>query len=340
MPDPTAHPAGLDLRSAAQRAGKILGMYTVGHDVQFNDNEARLISKDFSLIADGNDLKFSNRLRPTPDSYNFLPADGAVDWSQRNGLLFRAHTLVWHNALPNWFNSYVNKTNAQLVMTTHITTVMRHFKGKVYSWDVVNEPIHNDGRPDVLRRKPWLDLIGPDYIEIAFRTAAEADPKAKLILNECYVEHDSPVEAQRRDALLQLATSLKKKGVPITGIGVQGHIRSDTPLAPAAMKAWLKAVQDLGLEIMITELDVDDSNIPNANVDEIVARKYGEYLDIVGPFASVITFEQLADNVNLPKRADGIPHRPNLFDTKYQKKAAYNAVLSSLNNMSEHRHTS
>src|SRR5258708_7376788 len=316
------------LKDAVRKSGKLVAMFSGQHELKPDPAASKTIATEFDMIAIGNDLKM-NRTHPKPDTYDFSYGDWDLDWSKRNGLLLRGHTLVWHNALPSWFGTYVNKENAQRVMTDHISTVLKHYAGEVYSWDVVNEPIHAD-RPDGLRVKPWLELIGPDYIEIAFRTAADADPKAKLILNECFVEHDLPVHAQRRDALLQLATQLKKNNVPISGIGVQGHIKADVPLATASLKEWLKALQDLGLEIMITELDVDDSGIPGPLVDDAVARKYAEYLDLVGPFASVITFEALADIAILPKRPDGLIHRPNLFDTNIQKKSAYFAAATSL----------
>jgi endo-1,4-beta-xylanase len=320
------------LKARAQRSGKLVAMFSGQHELKIDTIAARTIATEFDMIAIGNDLKM-NRIHPTPDTYDFSYGDWDLDWSERNGLLFRGHTLVWHNALPTWFRSYVNKENAQRVMTDHISTVVKHYARKIYSWDIVNEPIHNDGRADGLRVKPWLELAGPDYIEIAFRAAAAADPRAKLFLNECYVEHDLPVHAQRREALLQLAANLKKNNVPVTGIGIQGHIKADVPLATASMRSFLTSLQDLGLEIMITELDVDDTGIPGPQIDEAVARKYAEYLDLVGPFVSVITFEQLADDVNLPKRPDGLMHRPNLFDPSYQKKPAYDRAAKSLENM-------
>lgn len=320
------------LKALAQRSGRLVAMYTGQHELMTNAAAASAIAAEFDMIAVGNDLKM-NRIHPAPDKYDFSYGDWDMAWSQRNGLHFRGHTLVWHQALPAWFASYVNQQNAQRVMTDHITTVVKHFAGKMYSWDVANEVIHHDGRPDELRRKPWLDLIGPDYIEIAFRTAAAADPKAKLILNETNIEHDLPEHAQRREALLQLATSLKKKNVPISGIGVQGHLKADIPLAASGMRSFLTSIRELGLEILITELDVNDSAIAEHDVDEAVARKYTEFLELVAPFAAAITFEQLADDPSLPKRSDGFAHRPNMLDNGYQKKLAYSAtakVLSSL----------
>jgi endo-1,4-beta-xylanase len=238
--------------------------------------------------------------------------------------------LVWWNALPTWFQSYVTPANAQQVMTDHITTVVKHYAGQVYSWDVVNEVIDYRIGPDGLRRKPWIDLIGPDYIDLAFHTAAAADPKAKLILNECYIEHATPIEVSKRDALLKLATRLTKANVPLTGIGVQGHLRGSTPLDKAGMITFLNQVRDLGLEVLITELDVDDIGVSGPDMDGTVAAKYGEFLDLMMPHIKVVTFEALRDNPYLPKRPDGLAHRPNLLDVNYQPTAAYKATLASL----------
>ena len=328
------------LKAAAHRNGRLVAMFSGQHALMTDPIAARLIAAEFDMLAVGNDLKM-NRVHPTPDTYDFSYGDWDLDWSKRNKLLFRGHTLVWHNALPTWFRSYVNGTNAQRVMTDHITTVMKHYAGQIYSWDVVNEPIRNiDGRPDGLRAWPWLQPIGPDYIEIAFRTASAADPKAKLFLNENNFEHDLPLHAQRRETLLRLATNLKRNNVPITGIGSQGHIKADVPLATSSLKNLLTALQELGLTIMITELDVDDSNVPSALRDQVVAQRYTEYLELVGPFARAITFQELADpaknqgqEFDFPKREDGLTHRPNLLDNSYQKKPSYYAVIKALSQL-------
>jgi endo-1,4-beta-xylanase len=323
------------LKSLANRSARLVGVFSGQHELMKDPVAAQIIADEFDLLAIGNDLKMK-RLRPMPDSYDFSYGDYDLAWAEKHGLLLRGHTLVWHMALPSWFRSYVNEENAQLVMTDHITTVMKHYAGKMYSWDVVNEPVRNiDNRLDGLRVWPWLEAIGPEYIEIAFHTAAAADPKAKLFLNENNFEHELPLHAQRRDTLLGLLTSLKNKKVPITGLGTQGHIRADTPFATQAVRDFFKACQDLGLEIMITELDVDDSNIPGPEVDTAVARKYAEYLDLVGPFASAITFEAVADDPNLPKRSDGLSHRPNLFDPAYEKKPSYKSAATSIGKLTK-----
>jgi endo-1,4-beta-xylanase len=130
--------------------------------------------------------------------------------------------------------------------------------------------------------------------------------------------------------LLALATRLKKYDVPVTTIGVQGHLRGNTPLDRAGMTAFLKQIQDLGLDVMVTELDVDDVDVPAPLIDQTVASKYAEFLDLMDPYVKVITFEQLRDDPSLPKRPDGKPHRPNLWDDSYKPTPAYNATVKAL----------
>ncbi len=171
QPTPARVPDTSALKRAARQSGKTLGMFTVQYELLFEPEASAIIANTFSMIADGNDLKFAHGLRPTPDTYDFSSGDRAVSWAEQHGMLFRGHCLVWWNALPNWFSSYVTAANAKEVMTSHISTVVKHYAGRVFSWDVVNECIYHDNRPDGLRRKPWLDFMGPEYIDIAFQTA-------------------------------------------------------------------------------------------------------------------------------------------------------------------------
>lgn len=324
LPDTSA------LKRAAQQSGKILGTYTIEHELEYDTVSSTIIANTFSMIADGNDLKFSNRLRPAPDSFDFGAGDAVVAWAEQHHLLFRGHCLVWWNALPRWYSSYVTAANAKRVMTDHITTVVKHYAGRIYSWDVVNEPIYHDNRPDGLRRKPWLDFIGPEYIDLAFQTAHAADPHARLVLNECYIEHDTPGEIGRRASLLALATRLQKANVPITHVGVQGHLRGNTPLDRRGMVDFGKQIDDLGLEIMITELDCDSVNVPGALVEQTAASKYAEFLEFMDPYVKVITLESLHEDRSLPVQANGFPQYLDLLNSDYQLTPPYYAAVDAL----------
>jgi GH35 family endo-1,4-beta-xylanase len=127
-----------------------------------------------------------------------------------------------------------------------------------------------------------------------------------------------------------LATRLKRADVPIDIIGVQGHIRGNTALDKPGMVTFLKQIQALGLETMITEFDVDDVDVPASLVDQTVADKYREFIDLMAPFVRTITFEELTDDPNIPRRSDGLLPRPNMLDLEYQLKPAYSATVKAL----------
>src|SRR6266567_3263346 len=323
-------PGGRELSQAARQAGILLSVFTGMHQVRFEPDSSALIAATFGMIADGNDLKFSSRLRPTPETFDFSFGDSVVSWADEHHLRFRGHCLVWWNALPRWFGSYVTVANAREVLTTHITTVLKRYRGRVYSWDVVNEPIYHDNRPDGLRKRPWVELLGPEYIDLAFWTAAAADPKARLVLNECYIEHNTPAEITRRQSLLALATRLKKAGVPVSALGIQGHLRGSTPLDRLGLTKFLEEIRSLGLEIMVTELDVDEIGVPGPQIAAAAASKLSEFLDIVCPYVSAITLEALRNEPYVASNGNGNPHAQNLFDEDYRPTPAYESVVQVL----------
>ena len=160
-------------------------------------------------------LKWStpkNPLRPNPDSFDFSAADEMLEFAHTHGMLFRGHTLVWHESLPDWFASNVNYQNAKQILEKHINTVVGRYAGKIHSWDVVNEAIEpRDGRSDGLRKTPWLKLLGTDYIDYAFRLAAAADPQAILVYNDYGLDYDTSEDEAKRNAVLKLFMPLVSK---------------------------------------------------------------------------------------------------------------------------------
>ena len=199
-------------------------------------------------------------------------------------------TLVWDVALPKWFVPTVNLENAKRVLLGHISTVAGHYAGQMYSWDVVNEGIEiGDGRADGLKVTPWLIYLGPEYIDLAFHAAHQADPQAMLVYNENRLEPESSVAKQRRQSVLSLLTRLVKRGVPIHGLGIQSHLLAETNVAGPGFKRFLHAIDDLGLSILITEMDVRDHLLPGdiAVRDGLVAKQYYNYLSFILQFKSV-----------------------------------------------------
>src|SRR3984957_16761093 len=172
-------------------------------------------------------MKWSS-LSSQPGVYDFAAADKLVAFCSSAQIKVRGHTLVWHDALPAWVAPQLTAGTGQAVMSAHIRTVAGHFAGKLYSWDVVNEVLDpGSRRPDCLRASPWLQNVGVDYIDEAFRATAMADPKALLIWNENYLEVSNGFGDAKRRALLNQLDALQARGVPIHGIGLEAHLRSD-----------------------------------------------------------------------------------------------------------------
>ena len=222
-------------------------------------------------------------LRPAPDQFDFNRGDALRNFALAGGMALHGHTLVWHNSLPAWFASTVNAQNAERYLTDHITTVARHYVGSIHSWDVVNEAIDPaSGRADGLRATPWLTMLGPDYIDLAFATAAAADPGALLCYNEYGLEFTW--SGSRRDATLRLLSGLKSRGVPLHALGVQGHVGGTgwPQFDASGFGAFLRDVARLGLRVYITELDVKDNAMPAAVTtrDQQVASVYHDYLAV------------------------------------------------------------
>ena len=172
------------LKKRAAAKGLIYGGESAYEAVSADEDFANAIRRECNMLMNAG-LKWhygSKPLRPTPDTFDFTAGDWTADFAQKHNLLFRGHTLVWHQGLPPWFEETVKQENAREILVNHVQTVAKHFAGRIHSWDLLNEAIElGDGRSDNLRKTPWLEFIGPEYVELAFRTAAEADPKAMLV---------------------------------------------------------------------------------------------------------------------------------------------------------------
>lgn len=327
----------ISLRDRAARRGLIYGAasgWEALHDVLF----AASFAQECAILVPESELKWL-AVRPDPDTFNFSGPDWLMQFALSNNMLFRGHTLVWHDALPTWFQATVNCSNAEATLRKHISTVVGHYAGKMHSWDVVNEAIlPSDNLPNGLRNSPWLKLLGPGYIDLAFREAAKADPKALLVLNQDRIEYDSAAGDQCRAATLALLQRLKSSGTPVHALGIESHLGLNAGTFNAQkFKIFLRDVASLGLKIMITELDVTDEKLPAdiSTRDSIVAGKYEEFLSVVLEEPSVIAvltwglsdkYTWLADN---RPRGDKAPVRPLPLDMNFNRKLSWNALAQA-----------
>jgi endo-1,4-beta-xylanase len=217
---------------------------------------------NFGQLTPENVLKWQF-IHPQPTVYDFQEADAIVDIAQKNKLAVHGHALVFGEANSAWvtqlpISSTADKTHIEQIMIDHINQTMRHFKGKILSWDVVNEPLADYDTPagvDGLRQHIWYKALGEQYIATAFTAARQADPQAKLFINEFGIEADDA----RWQTFLQLVTKLKMQGVPIDGVGFQAHVYgAGDEISPSVLRSHIQDLAKLGLVSRISEMDVYD----------------------------------------------------------------------------------
>jgi len=229
------------------------------------DQEHKIISKEFNTITAENCMK-PLFLLDQNGNYNFEESDKFVDYAIKNNLTIVGHTLVWKNSAPEWFfkdenGNTISREILILRLKDYIKTVVSRYKGKISYWDVVNEAVDVFKSDDnksyaALKPSPWYNIIGEDYIKIAFEAAHDADPNCKLIYNDYNM-----YQSEKTDYIIDMVNSLKSEGVPIHGIGSQGHMFLNHPNLDK-VEYWLRKVSDANIPLHITELDV--SVLPNA----------------------------------------------------------------------------
>jgi endo-1,4-beta-xylanase len=306
--------------------------------------ESALVLAQFSSMTPENVMKMGP-IHPEENRYNWQGADAIVYFAQQHHLKVRGHTLCWHNQTPNWL--FVDSTGKQVSrdvllarMKRHIMDVVGRYKGKIYAWDVVNEAVP-DGGDAQYRPTKFYEIIGDDYIEKMFQYAHEADPNALLFYNDYNTENTS-----KRERIYQLIKRLKEKGMPISGIGLQGHWSIYEPTAQQ-LETSITRFSSLGLTVQITELDVSvhakqherreataaDKSEFTPEMNDRQAAQYKMLFDVFRKHRdklSGVTFWNLSDKSswldNFPVK--GRKDYPLLFDQHLQPKKSFFEVVN------------
>jgi endo-1,4-beta-xylanase len=321
---------------------------------QFSNEDRRgdpIIKTQFDSISPENALKWAS-FHPQPGEYDFANADRFVAFGEKNHMTIIGHTLVWQYQTPSWV---FRDTNGHLVtrevllerMRDHIQTVVGRYRGRIKGWDVVNEALAEDG---TLRRSHWEKIIGDDYIAKAFQYAHAADPDAELYYNDFSLENEP-----KRKGAIELIKKLKADGIPITGVGLQGHLKLAWPTVEQE-DATISDFAKLGVKVVITELDVDvvratqgnrtadieanlrpvaggntSSNGWPADVQQALAKRYADIFAVYLKHHDVIervTFWGVTDGDSW-LNTWGRVNYPLLFDRKGQPKPAFTAVIQT-----------
>ena len=325
--------AGASAPALAARAvpfGSAAQIETFRADARYRDALRRLCD----VIVPMNDLKWE-ALRHRRDGFDFTGADELVGFATSNGKALRGHALLWGDALPPWARQMSSRAEAERELVGHIETVVGRYKGRIATWDVVNEVIAFDPKPDApMRDTIWQRLLGSEHVEIAFRTAAKADPKARLVLNDFHFEEAVPGAAARRAVALGIVRRLKDKGIPIHGVGLQSHLYADKTLDSDGIAKFVADLAALDVEVEITELDVIDWKLAAGTElrDRIAAEQVRTYLTAicsVRPPRAIVTWG-LTDRYSwvhdtFPRR-DAARARPLPLDANYRPKPMMHVI--------------
>jgi len=323
------------LRRAADQSGVLVGA-AVRPSLFSEPAYSETLAREYSMVEPEDAMKWWV-VRGKAGSFDFQQGDEVVRFAQAHGMKVRGHCLVWDHNNPDWLTQG-RFTTAQLaaLLQEHITTVMRHYAGQVFAWDVVNEALDENGRP---KDSPWYNQPGigfsgkgTAYIEQAFRWAREADPQALLFYNEAEGEKLS----RKSDAIYAMAKDFKRRGVPIDGVGLQMHI-FHLDLDAASLAANIARLTALGLQVHITELDVSLPLDAGGNLaSRDLLRQAEIYRGVVRaclqtPGCTAVQTWGFTDKYSwIGSHSHGTQGAALPFDRSYKPKPAYDAMLEEI----------
>jgi endo-1,4-beta-xylanase len=255
---------GEGLSALATKQGITFGTAVLAAELTKDADYQQAVDREASLITPVWEAKW-DALQPQEGVLNVEPLKALVDWAAPRRKVIRGHALVWHVSFPAWAAQRLKggRDAAISVMASHMDRVLAYTRPFIRDWDVVNEALADPPGSDTpqigpgdLRRTPWLDAMGPDYIQQAFIMARQRDPTLRLVLNDYGVEEDTPAAEEKRRRFLALIRDLLSKGTPIDAVGVQAHLQLANPFRHEPFQRFVRSLREAGLQVLVTELDI------------------------------------------------------------------------------------
>ena len=322
------------LRDIAANRGAIYGCAANTFELKQSDFVPVLARETAMLVAEY-EMK-RGVIEEQRGVFDFSAGDALLAFASTHNMSLRGHALVWHHRNPDWLEEAIAYPHGDALLTGYIAKVAGHYKGRLHSWDVVNEAIApDDGRPDGLRDTLWLKRFGPEYIDLAFHAARNADSSAMLVYNDWGCELGAPENDRFRAVTLDFLESALARGVPIDALGLQGHLSAfGSQVDQIKLSRFLDGVHAMGLKILVTEHDVDDSGGPSdiATRDRAVADASQRFLDVMLRHSSTIAVltwglsDRYLDPPALRDRLKGRLPRALPLDSEFNRKPMWAAM--------------
>ena len=322
---PRTESAAESLRLLAAKRDFLIGGAVLPNLLQNEPTYREVFAREFNILIPENHTKFW-RLHPERDRYDFSQADVIVQFANEHNIKVMGHALVWFHALPRWVvEGNFSREELMEILHDHIHTVVSHYRGQIYAWDVVNEPVEANGS---LRETIWYKTIGPEYLDLALQWTREADPDALLYIND-YAEGLN----SKSQSFYNLAKELRQRGTPLDAVGFQTHLGFLSAANPEQVAENMKRYAELGLDVMITEMDVPIdmfSGTPEEQL-EAQAKMYRDFLKICLDASNCNTLVMwgFTDRHTWLTGFTG-SKAPLIFDKSYQPKPAYHAMWEEL----------
>jgi endo-1,4-beta-xylanase len=314
------------LRQLADDASIRIGTCVNRRAFETDDAYRDVLAREFNVVTPENWLK-PGLIHPEADRYDFDAGDALVVFAEEQRMEVHGHTLVWHNQNPAWLQEGTwSRGDLLRIMQEHIETVVGRYSGRIAMWDVVNEGIESEG--GVLRPTFWHKIVGPDYFDYAFRWAHEADPSARLFYNDFGADDMN----EKSDAMYKLVSGMLDRGVPIHGVGLQMHLALENPLDPDSVLENMTRFGKLGLEVQITEIDVqinaESAEQPLPGRLSTQAETFSEMLRALVESEAGTAFIMwgFSDKYSWLPNFMNRPEWGTIMDEQFVPKPAYNAV--------------
>lgn len=315
------------LREAAEAEGTFIGTAVDGDLLRNNAEYSALLAREFNAVTPENATKWGS-LEPRDDEYTFDDADSIVTTALAQDQPLKGHAFIWHRQLPSWVEAVDDADELRVAMQEHIEATLEHYRGEIGVWDVVNEAV-DDGTPAGYRDNVFYQMLGPDYIEEAFRMAKAADPEILLYYNDYGIERINA----KSDFTYEMLRELVERGAPIDGIGMQSHLAVHRYPASGDLRENIRRFAELGLRVEISELDGRTSSMVGTTEQRFEAQRVAFQETVAScvlePGCVGVTLWGFLDRYSW-LNDEGVEEHGLIFDDNYAKKPSYFGVMAGL----------